>query len=73
MIFIFFKNNNSCSFLVSMCDELIDVLSMSMSSCPFCHCICRKLLSSDRNPPIDDLIKSGILPKLVHCLNRDDR
>uniref|UniRef100_H2SUD6 Importin subunit alpha n=1 Tax=Takifugu rubripes TaxID=31033 RepID=H2SUD6_TAKRU len=32
----------------------------------------RKLLSSDRNPPIDDLIKSGILPKLVNCLDRDD-
>lgn len=28
----------------------------------------RKLLSSDRNPPIDDLISSGILPILVHCL-----
>uniref|UniRef100_A0A8P4KEA4 Importin subunit alpha n=1 Tax=Dicentrarchus labrax TaxID=13489 RepID=A0A8P4KEA4_DICLA len=35
-------------------------------------CFCRKLLSSDRNPPIDDLIKSGILPILVHCLDRDD-
>ncbi|XP_013409562.1 importin subunit alpha-3-like, partial [Lingula anatina] len=29
----------------------------------------RKLLSSDRNPPIDDLISSGILPILVHCLS----
>uniref|UniRef100_A0A668S115 Importin subunit alpha n=1 Tax=Oreochromis aureus TaxID=47969 RepID=A0A668S115_OREAU len=39
----------------------------------FCFlCFCRKLLSSDRNPPIDDLIKSGILPILVHCLDRDD-
>ncbi|KRZ78943.1 Importin subunit alpha-4, partial [Trichinella papuae] len=28
----------------------------------------RKLLSSDRNPPIDDLIHSGILPVLVNCL-----
>ncbi|CAD5113035.1 DgyrCDS2235 [Dimorphilus gyrociliatus] len=28
----------------------------------------RKLLSSDRNPPIDDLIRSGILPVLVSCL-----
>ncbi|XP_063605317.1 importin subunit alpha-3-like isoform X1 [Penaeus indicus] len=28
----------------------------------------RKLLSSDRNPPIDDLIQSGILPILVKCL-----
>ncbi|XP_053561530.1 LOW QUALITY PROTEIN: importin subunit alpha-4 [Bombina bombina] len=32
----------------------------------------RKLLSSDRNPPIDDLIKSGILPILVKCLESDD-
>ena len=32
----------------------------------------RKLLSSDRNPPIDDLIASGILPILVKCLARDD-
>lgn len=32
----------------------------------------RKLLSSDRNPPIDDLLKSGILPILVRCLDRDD-
>uniref|UniRef100_A0A8C5M0H7 Karyopherin subunit alpha 3 n=1 Tax=Leptobrachium leishanense TaxID=445787 RepID=A0A8C5M0H7_9ANUR len=31
----------------------------------------RKLLSSDRNPPIDDLIKSGILPILVTCLEAD--
>ncbi|ELT97738.1 hypothetical protein CAPTEDRAFT_180032 [Capitella teleta] len=32
----------------------------------------RKLLSSDRNPPIDDLISSGILPILVHCLECED-
>lgn len=32
----------------------------------------RRLLSSDRNPPIDDLIESGILPILVTCLERDD-
>ncbi|KAL0118598.1 hypothetical protein PUN28_009342 [Cardiocondyla obscurior] len=30
----------------------------------------RKLLSSDRNPPIDPLIDSGILPILVHCLEQ---
>lgn len=33
----------------------------------------RKLLSSDRNPPIDDLIASGILPILVHCLTCIDK
>ena len=32
----------------------------------------RRLLSSDRNPPIDNLIQSGILPILVNCLERDD-
>ncbi|XP_044726934.1 importin subunit alpha-3 isoform X2 [Chrysoperla carnea] len=32
----------------------------------------RKLLSSDKNPPIDDLIASGILPILVQCLHCHD-
>lgn len=32
----------------------------------------RKLLSSDRNPPIDDLITSGILPILVECLKHKE-
>lgn len=32
----------------------------------------RKLLSSDRNPPIDSLIASGILPILVRCLECHD-
>ncbi|XP_033091120.1 importin subunit alpha-3-like [Trachypithecus francoisi] len=32
----------------------------------------RKLLFSDRNPPVDDFKKSGILAILVHCLERDD-
>lgn len=31
----------------------------------------RKLLSADRNPPIDPLINSGILPILVNCLEND--
>jgi len=32
----------------------------------------RKLLSSDRNPPINELIKSGILSILVPCLQSED-
>lgn len=32
----------------------------------------RKLLSSDRNPPINDLINNNILPVLVQCLKRHD-
>lgn len=33
----------------------------------------RKILSSDRNPPIDDLIQSGILPVLVQCLRNHEK
>lgn len=33
----------------------------------------RRLLSSDRNPPIDRLIHSGILPVLVRCLQEHDK
>jgi len=33
----------------------------------------RKLLSKDKNPPIDALIQSGILPILVGCLTCDDK
>lgn len=33
---------------------------------------CRKLLSSDKNPPIDELIAAGVLPVLVQCLARAD-
>ncbi|THD27296.1 Importin subunit alpha [Fasciola hepatica] len=32
----------------------------------------RKLLSSDRNPPIDELIQAGMLPKFGACLMSDD-
>jgi importin subunit alpha-2 len=31
----------------------------------------RKMLSRERNPPIDDVINSGILPRLVQFLSRD--
>lgn len=39
---------------------------------PVERCLGCKLFSSDRNPSIDDLIKSGNLPILVKCLGRDD-
>jgi len=33
----------------------------------------RKLLSSDKNPPIDQIIEANMLPILVECLTRDDQ
>lgn len=33
----------------------------------------RKLLSSDKNPPIDQIIQANMLPILVDCLTKDDQ
>lgn len=33
----------------------------------------RKLLSSDKNPPIDQIIEANMLPVLVECLTKDDQ
>ena len=33
----------------------------------------RKMLSKERNPPIDTMIQAGVLPKLVEFLSHNDR
>ncbi len=62
-----------CFVRVSSMTVVCDLLLCDTSCWVLLTSSCRKLLSSDRNPPIDDLIKSGILPILVHCLDRDDK
>jgi len=34
---------------------------------------CRRMLSRERKPPIDDVIQAGVLPRLVEFLSRCDR
>jgi hypothetical protein len=34
---------------------------------------CRRMLSRERKPPIDDVISAGLLPQLVEFLARFDR
>ena len=34
---------------------------------------CRRMLSRERKPPIDDVVQAGVLPRLVEFLSRCDR
>jgi len=34
---------------------------------------CRRMLSRERKPPIDDVVQAGVLPRLVEFLSRYDR
>lgn len=55
-------------------EEMIAGIRGSDSSLHFqCTQACRKLLSRERHPPIDDIIKAGVLPYLAKFLDYNDR
>ena len=54
--------------------EIINGIQGTDSSMYFqCTQACRKLLSRERHPPIDDIIKAGVLPQLVKFLDFNDK
>lgn len=57
--------------------SISDLVANSQSSDPTIKLnavqLARKLLSSDKNPPIDQIIEAGMLPILVDCLEKGDQ
>ncbi len=57
--------------------SIADLVLNSMSTDPTIKLnavqLARKLLSSDKNPPIDQIIQANMLPILVDCLTKDDQ
>ena len=46
--------------------DQVDIQFMAAQSC-------RRVLSRERKPPIDEVISAGLLPRLVEFLSRFDR
>ncbi|XP_020294570.1 importin subunit alpha-1 [Pseudomyrmex gracilis] len=65
------KKPISPTFSVSV-DELVErIYSQDETTQLQATQICRKLLSREKNPPINDIIESGIIPRCVELLDRD--
>jgi importin subunit alpha-2 len=56
---------------------LVEIIAGINSNSPQIQMQCtqaaRKLLSKERNPPIDDIIDAGVIPRMVVFLSHNDR
>lgn len=55
-------------------DEIVNHINSSDESLQLLAVqTCRKLLSRERNPPINDIIEGGIVPRCIELLDNDDK
>lgn len=55
-------------------DEIVNYMNLSDETLQLMAIkTCRKLLSRDRNPPINDVIESGIVPYCIKLLDSDHK
>lgn len=68
------EDDSERSFAPSDLEQLVqEARSSQVETQLFAVQSARKILSADRNPPIDALIRSGILPVLVECLQNYEK
>lgn len=67
------ENNNKQAVQMSMV-EIISGIQGSDAAVQFTSTQqCRKLLSRERQPPINDIIEAGVIPRLIEFLDYNDR
>lgn len=70
IIYIVFQTNAVSLSLVEIINGINGTNAQQQMQCTQAA---RKLLSKERNPPIDDIISAGVIPRMVEYLSHNDR